>query len=112
MTAENDSPADRMARWTAADAAIGLAAEAVQLRAQLADRQREADDLRARLGQLSTRVAQLEAVNAELRRTASRVPVRPNESTGRAASRCAGCTRRNCCSRTRKEPAVVAVQRN
>lgn len=76
MTAGNDSPADRMARWTAADAAIGQAAEAEQLRAQLADRQREADDLRARLGQLSSRVAQLEAVNAELRRTASRVPVR------------------------------------
>ena len=76
MTASSESPAERLARWTAADAAIGLAAEAEQLRAQLVDRQREADDLRARLGQLTSRVAQLEAEHADLRRTANRVPVR------------------------------------
>jgi chromosome segregation ATPase len=76
VTTTNESPAERLARWTAADAAIGLAAEAEQLRTQLADRQREADDLRARLGQLTSRVAQLEAEQADLRRTANRVPVR------------------------------------
>ncbi len=68
-----ESPIERLARWTETDAAIGLAAEAEQLHARLADRVAEIDDLRARLGQLISRVAQLEADNAELRRAASRV---------------------------------------
>jgi regulator of replication initiation timing len=69
-----ETPEQRLARWTATDAAIGVAAEAEQLRAQLAERGAEIDDLKARLGQLTNRVAQLEAENAELRRTASRMP--------------------------------------
>ncbi|MGZ4792916.1 MAG: hypothetical protein ACXWBO_13710 [Ilumatobacteraceae bacterium] len=70
----DETPAQRLARWTATDAAIGVAAEAEQLRAQLAERGAEIDDLKARLGQLTNRVAQLEAENADLRRTASRMP--------------------------------------
>ncbi len=76
MTERSDeSPPERIARWTDTDAAIGIAAEAEQLRARLAERDAEIDDLRARLGQLISRVAQLEADNAELRRAASRVSV-------------------------------------
>ena len=72
----DESPTERLARWTAADAAIGLAAEAEQLRAKLAEGDSEIRDLRSRLVQLVNRVAQLEADNAELRRAASRVPLR------------------------------------
>ena len=74
MTAE-ETPAERLARWTATDLAIGMAAQGEQLRSQLAERVAEIDDLRARLNQLTTRLAQLEAENAELRRHASRVPL-------------------------------------
>ena len=70
-----ETPAERLARWTATDLAIGIAAQGEQLRSQLAERVAEIDDLRARLAQLTTRVAQLEAENAELRRHASRVPL-------------------------------------
>jgi chromosome segregation ATPase len=75
VSGSTDTPAERLARWTAADAAIGLAAEAEQLRSQLGERRSEADDLRARLAQLTNRVAQLESENADLRRRASRVPL-------------------------------------
>ena len=74
MTAE-ETPAERLARWTATDLAIGIAAQGEQLRSQLAERVAEIDDLRVRLSQLTTRLAQLEAENAELRRHASRVPL-------------------------------------
>jgi hypothetical protein len=70
---DDDSPRQRLARWTSTDAAIGSAAEAEQLRAQLAERVAEVADLRARLAHLTSRVAQLEVVNTELRRTTSRV---------------------------------------
>jgi hypothetical protein len=75
VTSDRETPTERLARWTAADAAIGLAAEGEQLQAQLAERRAEIDDLRARLAQLTSRVAQVETENAELRRTASRVPI-------------------------------------
>jgi chromosome segregation ATPase len=71
----DDSPAQRLARWTATDAAIGIAAEAEQLRARLSEKVVELEDLRARLAQLTSRVAQLEAQNAELRHNAGRVPL-------------------------------------
>ena len=71
----NDSPEQRLARWTETDAAIGIAAEAQQLRARLDEKAVELEDLRARLAQLTSRVAQLEAANAELRHTAGRVPL-------------------------------------
>jgi hypothetical protein len=74
MTAE-ETPAERLARWTATDLAIGIAAQGEQLRSQLSERRAEIDDLRVRLNQLTTRLAQLEAENAELRRDASRVPL-------------------------------------
>ena len=70
----DDSPEQRLARWTNTDAAIGIAAEADQLRAQLSTKVGELEDLRARLAQLANRVAQLEADNAELRHSAGRVP--------------------------------------
>jgi regulator of replication initiation timing len=70
-----ETPAERLARWTATDLAIGIAAQGEQLRSQLAERVAEIDDLRARLAQLTTRVAQLEVENSELRRHASRVPL-------------------------------------
>lgn len=74
MTVDNDeTPEQRLARWTSTDAAIGNAAEAEQLKAQLVERKVEIADLRARLAQLSSRVAQVEADNAELRRVANRV---------------------------------------
>jgi chromosome segregation ATPase len=69
----SETPAERLARWTATDAAIGLAAETEQLHAQIAERQAEVTDLRARLAQLTNRVAQVEADNADLRRAARRV---------------------------------------
>jgi chromosome segregation ATPase len=69
----DESPAERLARWSSTDAAIGLAAEAEQLLAQLNERRAEADDLRARIAHLSSRVAQVEADNADLRRAAKRV---------------------------------------
>lgn len=75
MTADNDeTPEQRLARWTSTDAAIGNAAKVDQLQAQLGERTTEINDLKARLAQLSTRVAQVEADNAELRRVAKRVP--------------------------------------
>jgi multidrug resistance efflux pump len=69
----SETPVERLARWTAIDNAIGVAAENEQLRAQLAERRGEIDDLRARLAHLTSRVAQVEADNAQLRRTAGRV---------------------------------------
>jgi hypothetical protein len=69
------TPAERVAQWAATDAAIGIAAEAEQLRARLAGRDTEAADDKARIAQLTHRIAQVESENAELRRSASRVPV-------------------------------------
>jgi hypothetical protein len=69
----DEPPIERAARWTDVDAAIVTDADAAQLRAQVAERVAEIDDLKARLGQLIGRVAQLEADNAELRRAANRV---------------------------------------
>ncbi|MEP7203478.1 MAG: hypothetical protein ABI894_12760 [Ilumatobacteraceae bacterium] len=75
MTSAHETPAERIARWTVADAAVGLAAENEQLRKKLVDRGAEIDDLRARLVQLTNRIAQVEAEHSELRRRASRVPL-------------------------------------
>jgi uncharacterized coiled-coil DUF342 family protein len=69
----DESPDERTARWTAADAAIGIAAERDQLQAQLAERLAEIDDLRARLANLANKVAQLESDNADLRLVPGRV---------------------------------------
>ena len=74
MSDSTETPEQRLARWTATDAALGSAAEVEQLEAKLAERDTEIDDLRARLAQLTNRVAQLEAENADMRRVASRVP--------------------------------------
>lgn len=71
----NETPAERLARWTSVDAAIGRAAEAEQLHALVAERDTEIADLRARMAQLTNRIAQVEADNADLRRTARRVPL-------------------------------------
>jgi uncharacterized coiled-coil protein SlyX len=77
----DESPHERLARWTATDAAIGSAVEVDELRARLAERDAETDDLRARLAHLASRVAQVEAENAELRGSARR------PSLGRLARR-------------------------
>jgi hypothetical protein len=69
------TPAERVAQWTATDAAIGIAAEAEQLRARLTQRDAEVADDKARIAQLTHRVAQVESENSQLRRNASRVPV-------------------------------------
>ncbi len=61
-----DAPEERLARWTAHDAAIGLAAERDELRAQLADRDREVADLRTRLVHLTNANGQLQAEKARL----------------------------------------------
>jgi methyl-accepting chemotaxis protein len=71
----DESPEQRLARWTDVDAAIGIAAEAEQLRARLDEKASEIDDLKARLAQLTSRVAQVEAANAELRQNAGRLPL-------------------------------------
>ena len=68
----DESPQERLVRWTTVDAAIGSAAEVEELRARLAERDAAADDLRARLAHLTSRVAQLEAEAADLRRSARR----------------------------------------
>jgi len=72
---DKETPEQRLARWTNTDAAIGIAAEAEQLRDRLAERGAEVEDLKARLAQLTSRIAQLEADNTELRHNAGRVPL-------------------------------------
>jgi hypothetical protein len=56
----DDSPEARLARWTDRDTAIGLVAEVEQLKAALAERERELANLRERCAQLGNRVAALE----------------------------------------------------
>ena len=50
----------RLARWSERDAVVGLDAELTQVRHQLAERDAEVRDLRARVEQLGNRVTQLE----------------------------------------------------
>ena len=63
---DDDTPEARLARWTAHDAAIGLAAERDELRTRLAERDREVADLRERLAHLSNANGQLQAEKARL----------------------------------------------
>ena len=72
---DDETPEQRLARWTSTDAAIGNAAECEQLRARLGECSAEIEDLKARLAQLTSRVAQVEAENSELRQRAGRMPV-------------------------------------
>jgi hypothetical protein len=65
-TMMDDSPEARVARWTERDAAIGAHAEVEQLRAVLAERDREVANLRERAAQLAHNVMAL-----QLERTAS-----------------------------------------
>lgn len=55
------TPEERLARWAERDAAVGLTAELDQVRADLAARDAEIADLRARNEQLAQRVTQLRA---------------------------------------------------
>lgn len=66
VPSDDDTPQARVARWTAHDAAIGLAAERDELHARLADRDREVADLRERLGHLTNANGQLQAEKARL----------------------------------------------
>jgi hypothetical protein len=59
VSAEAETPADRLERWIARDAEIGLAATRDELRLQLAERDREIADLRARLDHLADVAGQL-----------------------------------------------------
>jgi hypothetical protein len=61
-----DTPEARLARWTERDTAIGLVAEVEQLRARLADRDREVANLRERCAELGHRVAGLEIERSRL----------------------------------------------
>lgn len=84
----DETPEQRLARWTSTDAAIGLAAEVEQLRAQLAERQREVDDLRVRLTQLANRLAQAEAAdNAGPRRAARPISLTAGQAVRRVYHR-------------------------
>lgn len=56
----DDTPEARVARWTERDAAVGLAGEVEQLRAALADRIQEVENLRERTAQLGHRLVGLE----------------------------------------------------
>ncbi len=55
-----DTVAARLARWADRDAAVGLDAELAQARHQLAGRDGDVRELRARLEQLGNRITQLE----------------------------------------------------
>ena len=55
------SPEEKLARWAERDAAVGLTAELDQARLDLAAKDAEIADLRARNEQLAQRVAQLRA---------------------------------------------------
>lgn len=55
------APDEQLARWAERDAAVGLAAELDQVRGDLAARDAEIADLRARNEQLAQRVTQLRA---------------------------------------------------
>jgi hypothetical protein len=56
----SETPEARLARWTERDVAIGLVAEVEQLRAAIAQRDREIADLRERAAQLGLRMTALE----------------------------------------------------
>jgi hypothetical protein len=62
----SDDTARRLARWAERDAVVGLDAELDQTRHQLAERDAEVRDLRARLEQLGNRLAQLELERSAL----------------------------------------------
>jgi len=57
---DDPAVAQRLARWVERDAVVGLDAELTQTRHQLAARDEEVRDLRARVEQLGNRLAQLE----------------------------------------------------
>ena len=74
--AGEESPEERLARWTARDAAIGVAAECDQLRSTLGERDREIADLRERVNHLTNANGQLRADVARLSvATSRRVPL-------------------------------------
>ena len=68
----DDTPEARIARWTERDATIGLAGEVEQLRAALAAREREVENLRERAAQLGHRVVGLEVERNSLAATVAR----------------------------------------
>ena len=55
----DDEVQQRLDRWQARDAAIGLTAEVDQLRAALAERDGQLADMRERIGRLAHQIAQL-----------------------------------------------------
>ena len=62
-----ETPEARIARWTERDAAVGLEAELVQVRATVAGRDAQIATLRERCDQLANRVVQFEIERDALR---------------------------------------------
>ena len=73
----DDSPEARVARWTERDAAIGAHAEVEQLRAILAERDREVANLRERATQLAHNVTSLQLERNRLDALLAQVPPPP-----------------------------------
>ena len=69
---DDETPEARLARWAERDFAIGLVAEAEQLRATVAQRDREIVNLRERATQLGLRVTALELERNRLSRLVAR----------------------------------------
>jgi small-conductance mechanosensitive channel len=59
MSIESPEPQQRLDRWRERDAAIGLSAEADQLRAAVAERDLQLTDMRERINRLAQQNAQL-----------------------------------------------------
>jgi hypothetical protein len=68
----DETPQARLARWTERDTAIGFVAENEQLREQIATRNRELANLRARGAELAQRVTALEIERDALARLVAR----------------------------------------
>ena len=66
-TPAGETPEARIARWTERDAAVGLEAELVQVRATVAGRDAQIATLRQRCDQLANRVVQFEIERDALR---------------------------------------------
>ena len=79
MSVESPEPQQRLDRWRHRDAAIGLSAEADQLRAAVAERDLQLNDMRERLGRLAQQNVQLTQQRDQLANRANAV-ARPSTS--------------------------------
>lgn len=79
MSIESPEPRQRLDRWRDRDAAIGLSAEADQLRAAVAERDLQLADMRERINRLAQQNAQLTQQRDQLANGANAV-ARPSTS--------------------------------